>query len=72
MEADAVLNQALLEDVTYQGYYAFNIFLDMFLCTLLLFFADYRPKRFFKGKLLYLFRSFAILPVLYDAASVTL
>ena len=69
-EADTGLNEMLLSDETYHGYVAFNIFLDIFLCTLLLFFADYRPKRFFTGKKIYIFRAFCVIPVLYEATSV--
>lgn len=54
------------------GYVAFNIFIDLLLCTLLTFFINYRPKKFFQGNLIYLFRSFAIIPILYEIASITL
>ncbi len=70
LEADAGLNELLLRDESYHGYFAFNIFLDMFLCTLLLFFADYTPKKFFKGKKIYIFRAFSLIPILYEATSV--
>ena len=53
-------------------YVAFNIFIDLFLCTLLMYFLNYRPKRVFVGKWLTVFRCFAILPVAYEAASITL
>ena len=43
-----------------------NPFLDMFLCTLFSFFLVYRPKKFFQGKLIWLFRSFGILVIAYE------
>lgn len=55
-----------------RGFLAFNLFLDLFLCTLVLFFMDYVPKKWFTGKKLILFRLFALIPVLYEAVSVTL
>ncbi len=48
---------------------AFNVFIDLFLCTLTFFFINYRPKKFFQSKKIYLFRSFAILPILYEVGS---
>ena len=54
------------------GFLSYNLFIDLFLCALLLFFLNYRPKRVFTGKLLGVFRAFAVLPVLYEIASITL
>ena len=54
------------------GYLSYNLFIDLFLCTLLLFFLNYRPKRLFTGKLLGLFRAFAVLPIAYEIASILL
>ncbi len=54
------------------GYFSYNLFIDLFLCTLLLFFLNYRPKRLFTGKLLGVFRAFAVLPIAYEIASITL
>jgi len=51
---------------------AFNIFIDLFLCTLFMFFLNARPKRVFTGKKVILFRLFAILPVAYEVASIAL
>ncbi len=50
----------------------FNIFVDLLLCTLFTFFVNYQPKKAFKGKWVYLFRSFAILPVAYELACIVL
>ena len=49
-----------------------NIFIDLMLCLLLWFFIDYTPKKHFQGKKLKLFRSFIILPILYELVSVGL
>ena len=54
------------------GFFAFNVFIDLALCALLTFFLNYRPTKFFQGKLLYLFRGFAALPILYEIASIVL
>lgn len=47
----------------------FNIFIDLFLCALVFYFLNYKPKSF-KGKKLYIFRSFAIFPILYEVVSI--
>ena len=52
------------------GYFSFNVFIDLFLCTLFTFFVVYRPKRVFVGKYLIIFRLFAIFPALYEVASI--
>lgn len=54
------------------GFFCFNIYVDLFLCTLFMFFLNYRPSRFFQGKRIIIFRLFAILPVLYEIASILL
>lgn len=54
--------------VFHKGYISFNIFIDLFLCTLFSFFLSYQPKRFFRGKWHILFRWFAVLPILYEMA----
>ncbi len=48
------------------GFYCFNIFVDLFLCTLVMYFLNARPKRFFAGKGILLFRSFTVIPVIYE------
>lgn len=67
-KARATLEAALGGD----GFFSFNIFLDLFLCTLVMFFLNYTPKKRFAGKKLPVFRLFALIPILYEAASVTL
>jgi len=54
------------------GFLAFNIFVDLFLCTAFMFFLSYRPKRIFTGKAHIVFRLFTLLPVAWEAACVTL
>ena len=54
------------------GFAAFNLFVDLFLCTLFMFFLNYRPRRVFVGKRLIAFRLFAALPVGYEVASILL
>ena len=54
------------------GFISFNIFLDLFLCTLVMFFLNHQPKKVFVGKKLIIFRLFALLPILYEAVSILL
>ena len=54
------------------NYFAFNIFVDLLLCALLMFFINYTPKTHFQGKKIYIFRSFSLIPILYEAASIAL
>ncbi|MBQ4425768.1 MAG: hypothetical protein II882_08555 [Lachnospiraceae bacterium] len=51
------------------GFVSFNIFMDLFLCSLFMFLLNYRPKRFFRGKSVIILRLLAIVPVLYELAS---
>ena len=55
-----------------KGFVAFNMFIDLFLCTLFMFFLNARPKKVFIGKKLMLFRLFAILPVACEGLSFVL
>jgi hypothetical protein len=54
------------------GYISYNLFIDLFLCALLMFFLNYRPKRFFTGKKLLFFRAFAAFPIVYEIACIVL
>lgn len=54
------------------GYIAFNMFLDLFLCSAFMFFLDYTPSRIFTGKKIIIFRLMALLPVVYEAVSILL
>ena len=70
--ADAL---ALLQTLFWSGgpgYVAYNLFIDLLLCALVMYFLNYRPKRVFVGKKLGVFRAFAALPLLYEAASIAL
>ena len=53
-------------------FFAFNIFVDLFLCSVFMFFVNYRPTRFFQGKKRIIFRLFAILPIAYELVSLAL
>ena len=55
---------------THYGFLCFNIFIDLFLCTLFMFFLNYRPRKVFRGNWIILFRLFAILPVGYEVGSI--
>lgn len=50
----------------------FNIFIDLMICTLVYLFLVYKPKRYFLGKKLLIFRCFTIFPVLYELTSLEL
>ena len=54
------------------GFIAFNIFIDLFLCALATFFVNYTPKEHFKGKKIYIFRAFVVFPILYEIGSIAL
>ena len=49
-----------------------NVFVDLFMCVLIMFFIDYSPKKYFQGKKIILFRLFALLPILYEFGSALL
>lgn len=69
--AEGVL-EGIFRTATPKGFVAYNLFADLFLCALLMFFMNYRPKHVFKGKSLVIFRLFSLLPILYEAASIIL
>ena len=50
------------------GFISFNIFIDLTLCTLVMFFINYDPKKYFQGKKIYLFRALIFLPIGYEIA----
>jgi len=54
------------------NFISFNVFLDLLLCTAVVFFVDYRPKKWFAGKKIYIFRSLVAIPILYELACVLL
>lgn len=54
------------------GFVAFNVFLDLFLCTCVMFFLNYKPTKVFVGDKLKWFRCFALLPVVYELVCILL
>lgn len=54
------------------GFVDFNIFVDLFLCTLFMFFLTAHPKRVFTGKRVLIFRLFALIPLVYEICSIVL
>lgn len=64
--------ELFLRSLSSSGFISFNVFLDLFLCTALSLFAFERPKKRFQGKKLRIFRAFAVIPILYEVASVLL
>jgi len=68
--------QPLVMDSFYQvnkkGFFAFNIFVDLLLCTLVMYCLNARPKKVFTGKKVLILRAFAILPIAYEAGSILL
>ncbi len=58
--------------VSPRGFFAFNIFVDLFLCTLVMLFMNARPTKVFTGKLIYVFRAFTLLPIAYEIVCIIL
>ena len=61
-----------LYSVSPSGFFAFNIFVDLLLCTLVMYFMNARPKKVFTGKKIFIFRAFTILPIAYEVVSIIL
>ena len=59
-------------NVSPRGFFAFNIFVDLFLCTMVMFFMNARPTKIFTGKKIYIFRAFTLLPIAYEVVSIIL
>ena len=73
LDPDPARAERFLENMVHSsgtGFIAFNVFVDLFLCTLFLFFLCYRPKKLFQGKSVILLRLCAILPVAYELGSI--
>jgi len=51
------------------GFIAFNLFIDLFLCTLFMYFLNARPKRVLTGKKVLILRVLALLPLAWEVAS---
>lgn len=59
----------ILPSLGYKAY-MLNIFIDMFLCTLLFFFLYYDPQHVFTGKKRIIFRLFSIFPIAYEIGAI--
>ena len=70
-DANQLVNQMLYESAM-TGSLIFNLFIDLFMCTLFMFFLEYEPQTRFQGKKLRLFRAMALLPVLYEVGALAL
>ena len=70
-QAEAFLDSTI-QSVAVNGFIAFNIFIDLFLCALFMFFLNVRPKKVFTGKKVLILRFLALVPVAYEVASLTL
>ena len=68
--AEGFLTSVLYKMEDFKGFLDFNIFIDVFLCTLVMFFLDYTPKRLFQGKKIVFFRALVAFPVLYEVACI--
>ncbi len=61
-----------LESIGHNGY-IFNLFIDLFLCVLTVYFLFYTPKsKYYEGKKIVFFRALVILPVIYEIVSLVL
>ncbi|MBR2855239.1 MAG: hypothetical protein IKE81_13030 [Clostridia bacterium] len=58
--------------VSPRGFFAFNIFVDLFLCTLVMLFMNARPTKVFTGKMIYVFRAFTLIPIAYEVVAIIL
>jgi len=70
-EALRAIKEALA-DTHGKKYISFNIFVDLFLCSLISFFMFYRPKKALKKWEYVLFRLAVILPIGYEAGTIYL
>ena len=64
--------QAIISQAAPSGFVAFNIFVDLFLCALSMFFLNYKPRHIFTGKTRILFRLLALLPIAYEVGCMVL
>ena len=62
----------MYRSISKNGFFCFNIFVDLFLCSLFMFFINYRPGKYFQGKKLIIFRLMAVLPLGYEIGSMIL
>lgn len=64
--------QTVIALVAPNGFVAFNIFVDLFLCALSMFFLNYKPRHIFTGKTRFLFRLLGLLPIAYEVGCMVL
>ena len=50
---------AIFSSINPSGYVTFNVFIDLFLCTFVMFFLNYEPTKYFEGDKIKWFRCFA-------------
>ena len=67
-KSEAILLIDVLLASSSSGFFAFNIFIDLFMVTLLTCFLVYKPKKIFVGKKQIIFRLFIIIPIGYEIA----
>ena len=64
--------QTVIAQIAPGGFVAFNIFVDLFLCALSMFFLNYTPRRVFTGRARILFRLMALIPIAYEVGCMVL
>ena len=71
-EAAHNMASAMITSMGKHGFFAFNLFIDLLLCTLVTFFINYNPTKYFQGKKIIIFRLLVIIPILYEIASIVI
>jgi len=56
----------IIRGIKPEGFIAFNLFIDLSMCTLTLYFLNARPKRVFTGKKVIILRLLTLLPIAYE------
>ena len=64
--ATLMICNEVFSELNPMGFVTFNVFIDLFLCTCVIFFLNYEPTKFFVGNRLKWFRCLTILPVIYE------
>ena len=67
-DANTLVNEFIYQSAV-TGSLIFNLFIDLFMCTLFMFFMEYEPVNYFRGKNLKRFRAMAVIPILYEAGA---
>ena len=63
---------AFMKLLNTNGVVSFNVFIDLILCTLVMFFVNHRPTRHFQDKKIYIFRSLVAIPILLELVSIVI